>query len=89
MKENNNKEANSIKAITLATELLEEYKSDIEDNYTTDHRIEIDNSIEQLQWVSTVIQDAIELLEEYTEQDRWQSGDKVIRVINILRNVQK
>ena len=48
MKENN-KDANSIKAITLA----------------------------------------IELLEEYTQQDKWHSGDKVIRAINILRNVQK
>jgi hypothetical protein len=85
----NNKEANSIKAITLATELLEEYKSDIENNYTTDYRNEIDNSIEQLQWLSTVIRDAIALLEEHTEQDRWHSGDKVIRAINILRNVHK
>jgi hypothetical protein len=84
---NNNKEANSIKAITLAIELLEEYTLDISAH--SNQRIEIDNSIEQLQWLSTVIRDAIELLEEYTEQDRWHSGDKVIRAINILRNVHK
>jgi len=81
----NNKEANSIQAITLATELLEEYTYDTFGN----QRIEIANSIEELQWLSTVMQDAIELLEEYTDQDNWQSGDKVIRAINILRNAQK
>ena len=42
----------------------------------------------QQEW-NAIINDARELLEEYTQQDKWQSGDKVIRVINILRNMQK
>ena len=42
MKDNNNKEANSIPAITLAIELLEEYKHDA----IGIQRIEIANSIE-------------------------------------------
>lgn len=45
--------------------------------------------IKAQQEIKSAITEATELLEEYTEQDRWQSGDKVIRVINILRNVQK
>jgi len=93
----NNKEANSNIAITLeliqlkfkATELLEEYKQLYTNDAFGNQRIEIANSIEELQWLSTVMQDAIELLEEYTDQDNWQSGDKVIRAINILRNAQK
>ena len=51
MKDNNNKEANSIPAITLAIELLEEYKHDA----IGIQRIEIANSIEELHGLSVVL----------------------------------
>lgn len=38
---------------------------------------------------SKAIQEAIRLLEEYTKKDKWHSGDKVVKAINILKEENK